>query len=386
MTAVLILGLSHDAMAMNADGVDIHGFISQGFLVSNEYNYLSHKSTDGSFEYNEIGLNFASNLSDSLRVGMQFFSRDLGDASNNKILLDWAYGDYRWQNWMGIRAGKIKVPLGFYTEIRDVDFLRTSIVLPQGIYNDMIRDTTLSLSGISLYGDLDMQSGGSLDYVLLAGSWSPDQDSGLSKYVNNVFSPLGAAMRSELVYDPGYSAALRWQTPLEGLRVGFSTLFATLKFPMVLTNGTPLDLPASYDFYVGSIEYVWNDLLLTFEYHQRLSDVDVGGMLLEVDHESYYGAASYHFTDLFTLGAYYSVTYPDKNDKDGESPLLVAPNRAWEKDLAVTLRFDITNNFIVKIEGHYVDGTAHTIPSDNANSDYSEDTWYYGAVKTSFSF
>jgi len=105
---------------------------------------------------------------------------------------------------------------------------------------------------------------------------------------------------------------------------------------------------------------------------------------VELDSESYYVSGSYRFNDWFTLGAYYSVLYPDKNDKDGEN--LAVDHRAWEKDLAVSLRFDINEFWIVKLEGHAVDGTANVLVLDNENSDYSEGNWYYGALKISFSF
>ena len=60
-------------------GVDIHGFISQGFIMSDTYNYLTHNSKEGSFDYNEVGINFSKEMTDKLRLGIQLFARDLGD-------------------------------------------------------------------------------------------------------------------------------------------------------------------------------------------------------------------------------------------------------------------------------------------------------------------
>src|SRR5882724_11010020 len=57
--------------------LQIHGFASQGFLVSSYNNYLA-KSKRGSFEFTEVGINFTKPLTDNLRLGVQLFARDLG--------------------------------------------------------------------------------------------------------------------------------------------------------------------------------------------------------------------------------------------------------------------------------------------------------------------
>lgn len=126
--------------------VEIHGFISQGYLDSSDNNFQAR--TDAStFEFNEFGINFGKELTDKLRLGMQIFSKDIGPYGDNEVTLDWAYGDYRWKDWLGVRAGKIKTPHGLYNETRDVDILRNWIFLPQSVYPELTRDATLSLIG-----------------------------------------------------------------------------------------------------------------------------------------------------------------------------------------------------------------------------------------------
>src|SRR5262245_49671514 len=57
--------------------LQIHGFISPGFMLSTGNNYLA-KTRDGSFEFAETGINFTKPLTDELRLGVQLFARDLG--------------------------------------------------------------------------------------------------------------------------------------------------------------------------------------------------------------------------------------------------------------------------------------------------------------------
>jgi site-specific DNA-methyltransferase (adenine-specific) len=105
--------------------------------------------------------------------------------------------------------------------------------------------------------------------------------------------------------------------------------------------------------------------------------------------ESYYLMASYRFVDWFTLGGYYSIYYPNMDDRDGDTTTVnnvPVDHRAWEKDLALTLRFDINEYWIFKVEGHAVDGTANVLITDNNGNDFSESQWYYGAAKLTFNF
>ena len=89
-----------------------------------------------------------------------------------------------------------------------------------------------------------------------------------------------------------------------------------------------------------SIEYTWNNLVVAGEYYTQKFDQEMGGIARNWTAESYYVSASYRFTDLFSVGAYYSIYYPDKDDKDGDALVAVGrpDHKAWEKDLVLSLR------------------------------------------------
>ncbi|MBT8340304.1 MAG: porin [Desulfatitalea sp.] len=397
-TTVLLLAASANALAMDMGGVTIHGFISQGFLISNEYNYLSHKSTDGSFEYNEMGINFSKELTDKLRVGVQFFARDIGDAAKNKVTLDWAYGDYRFRDWLAMRAGKIKMPYGLYNEIRDYDFLRTSIVMPQTIYNDLLRDTVIALNGVGPYGNVPIGRAGSIDYFGLTGALDPDLDSGYGKWVTSNFT--GSEISTKPPYTTSYIGMLKWNTPLPGFMVGGFIIKTSSTLPLSLANGSTLSVSAEAVAWSVGMEYAWRNLLVSVEYF--VSDAETEFILIDnqgipqprssqdPSSEQYYLSASYRFTDWFELGAYYSPYYPNSDDKDGNNfkntpPSLGGPlpdHLAWQKDIALSCRFDITEGWTFKIEGHKVDGAAQVLAVDNP--DRSEPDWYYGAANSNF--
>ena len=381
------------AQATSMTDVDVHGFISQGFLYSDEYNYLAHNSIDGTFEFNEVGINFGKKLSDRLRVGLQLFSRDLGDISNNKVTLDWAYGDYRWRDWLGIRAGKIKLPDGLYGDIRDMDMLYTPIIMPQGIYGSLLRETFNAASGGGLYGLIPLGVLGELDYQVVGGSISADSESGQAKYANAVMSGL-ATQSGENDYDTTYGGAIRWNTPLEGLLLNYSISSGSARSTLLVDQSIPglggTTIVADADFFgqTISLEYTWDRLVISGEYNWVENDIESILLNRDTTHVCYYLGVSYKFSELFTLGAYYTELYPDKDDKNGDKLVALgkADHGAWQKDLAMTLRFDLNDYWVFKLEGHMVDGTANLVALDNPDSDWSEDKWYYGATKITFCF
>jgi hypothetical protein len=140
---------------------------------------------------------------------------------------------------------------------------------------------------------------------------------------------------------------------------------------------------------VYSIEYTWNYLRLAAEY--RLENTknqwgDLGFPDNEVDAEGYYASASYRFTDWLEVGAYYSEYYPDKDDRDGDQLAVFGWEdfRAWEKDFALTARFDINEYWLLKLEGHALDGAAGLLAGDNPDGLDQHD--FLLAAKVTFNF
>jgi len=385
-----------DANDTNILGVDIHGFVSQGYLNSSDNNYLANDSRGGTFHYNDVGINFSKQLTDRLRLGLQLFSHDLGDIGNNDVILDWAFADYRWKDWAGFRAGKIKFPFGFYGETRDVDALRTNVLLPQSVYSDYQRDTFFALQGIGIYGHVPVDAMGALSYQFQVGTFDIDTDSGTAKLVELV--TYGMLEADDFDVDDAYVGSLQWHTPIEGLRVGGTIFCYSYKSDMKTTGMGPVPFPPGMSIevdmedvttYVLSAEYTWQDLIVAAEYYNEDMDPEyfVLSSITSLESEGYYVSAAYRFTDWLELGTYYSVYYPNTDDKDGDSleNLGLPDHGAWLKDFALSTRFDLNDYIIFKLEGHVMDGTAMLIAADNAPYPTNQD-WYLFAAKLSFSF
>lgn len=134
--------------------VQVHGFVSQGFVYTDQNNWLTMNTTQGSGAMTDMGLNMSSQITDKFRVGAQVYDRNLGQLGQWHPSLDWAVADYRFKNWLGIRAGKVKTTLGLYNDAQDLDFLHVFALLPQSVYPSDLRDTTIAHSGGDLYGNI----------------------------------------------------------------------------------------------------------------------------------------------------------------------------------------------------------------------------------------
>ncbi len=391
---LIFLALNTHAFAEFGD-VDIHGFISQGYLKSTDYNLYTADMENGTFEFNEFGLNFTTQVTNKLRIGMQLVAMDLGDMGNDEIIIDWAFGDYRYANWLGLRAGKVKKPGGLFNLSRDIDAARTFIFLPSSIYNESTRSEQLAAKGISAYGTLP----GRIDYHVVYGYF----DIG-DAFKDILADSIGKELSTVKVEDY-YVGGLYWSTPLDrlsfvdGLLLGFQYGDNTMNAKGIATQpGTDLTIDSAH--WIASLEYTFDDFIFTSEYKMPMTEVN--GKISndpyssDLDGENVYAAMTYRFTDWFEIGTYYSLDFENKHDKDGDYKLDKEipedPKTAWLKDFAFTTRFDVNEYWIVKLEGHYfnglkgVTGVTYYDAENDPISDAPDAKWFMFAAKVTFIF
>lgn len=387
---------SEDASAQNvSNNVDIHGFVSQGFLYTTDNNFLADDTDNGSFEFNELGINFSTQVEDNLRLGMQLFSRDLGDIDNNKVVIDWAYGDYRFRDWLGIRAGIVKQPGLLFSEVRDVDALRTCVVLPQSVYQDNLRESYLAVQGIDLYGNVPLDVLGSITYRLLAGGANVPSDGGTAQYVMNIG---GFSKVNSFDFDELYAGFLEWSPPVDGLKMIIAYGLTKSDIEVVAgpnlgsgLSGTVLEGEFSkVDSLTTGIEYSIGELMILAEARRGgiVSELMLPGMTIKKTKQSlgYYVGASYRFSELFELGSYYAAYYPDRHDMNGnelEAQGLDSAG-AWQRDFTLSNRFDLTDSLIFKLEGHYIKGFG--LLDSSLNPDGFKDGFFMFVSKVSYMF
>ena len=83
------------------------------------------------------------------------------------------------------------------------------------------------------------------------------------------------------------------------------------------------------------------------------------------------------------------MSYPDANDKDGKKlhdETGLPEFFAWQKEWVMTTRFDINEYWLVKLEGHFVNGVGRLNPCQISYLDGIEEDSFLFAAKTTFSF
>jgi len=377
---ILFMGICSSAMA---EDVQIHGFISQGYLKTDKNNYLAD-TDDGTFQFNEMGINFTTYATQRLKIGCQFFARDLGSVGNDDMVVNWAFAEYNFRNWLGLRAGLIKIPFGFYNDTRDYDSLRTAIFLPSSVYYEYFRDGTNNLKGIEIFGSQSIGILGMLKYQLLTGETQIPLDSGTAELVSKILYPDMDIINMDV--GPVYTANLQWLTFVDGLRLGFTYSKTDYTYEGI-NNGT-IDVKfkaTSQQWSSISIEYVWNNLVIAAENYMSKRDADIeystsNGLIAKSDadidqkNDSYYIRLSYRFTDWLESGYYYSKYIQDPD---------LSGDKNKNREQCLSFRFDINPYWLFKLETHLMDGKFGVKPD---NDGHTYDEWMLYAAKMTFMF
>src|SRR3984885_4989765 len=197
--------------------IQIHGYVTQGFLYTTNNNIFTATTSDGSPAWTEAVINVSSQPIPKLRIAVQaryYLLGNFGDA----IILDWAAGDYKVDDRFGVRFGKVKTPSGLFNDIQDIDPSYIWSLLPQSIYPISSRNSILAHYGGVVYGTLS-EGGklGKLEYRGWGGERQIATEDGytLAQTEAGVLEPNGIGGAT-------YGAAVHWRTPLRGLMIGAS--------------------------------------------------------------------------------------------------------------------------------------------------------------------
>ncbi len=363
-----------------ADSLQIHGWASQGAMLSTGNNYLA-KTKRGSFEFFEAGLNVTKELGSDTRAGIQIFAQDLGPIGNYNPIIDFAYLDYRPRPWFGVRAGHFKMPLYLYSDQLDAAMSRTTVLMPQAVYDQHYRDVLAAVSGASVYGRVELGAAGALDYDVYGGTL--------------FIQPRGSD------YDVENLAGTRlvWNTPLPCLRVAGHLLYGNFheNYPLddatvmqvQMSGAAPADWDGSmtvdYDHWTmsgGGLECSTDRFTFTAEaslWQSRLSFEPALEAPVDFHELRAYAQAAVQISDQWSTSLYASLY---RNSTGGRDP---SDDNGHQYDTAVSLRFDATPNLIVKAEAHAIDGYGATESSLNRGMERVA-RWGLFLVKTTLTF
>ena len=349
--------------------VQVHGFASQGFVHTDDNNWLTMETANiGSGEFTDFSVNASTQITDKFRIGAQFYDRNLGQLGKWGPSLDWAVADFKFRPWLSIRAGKVKTTFGLFTDTQDLDFLRVFALLPQSVYPIDLRDSNIAHEGGDVYGDIHLgKKRGVVSYTVYSGYRHDSMNSGYPFDIKN----LGVNLTSYGGLQ--YGGDLRWATPLKGLLVGTSRLDEDITgngnlaiSPLFPTGGVWHEHSNSdwTDQFYG--QYARGNWEICSEWRRYWRDEEIFNGLLawQNDVRGSYLSAAYRVSKWFGAGAYYSH-YRVTNEASAFGPQTTGATN----DRAISARFDINRFTNIKVEGHFMAGIG--LPGDYPDGFYT---------------
>jgi hypothetical protein len=344
-----IQSLTATAQSMDDLDIQIHGYATQGFLYSNQNSWNTTDSENGSAGWTEAVVNLSAQPIPKLRIGVQVRYFLLGDLGN-QITLDWAQADYKVNEKFGFRVGKVKSPIGLLNESQDIDPAQLWVLLPQSVYPLATRNTILAHYGGVVYGSVALgERFGKLEYRAFGGRRIVPADDGSFQSLLD----LGITVPNG-ISGPTFGGTLRWNMPIHGLVAGASEN-SGLTSGEVTIQGYPGTLNVRQfrqTWYFGKFER--SKVMVAGEYSraQIASVLQIPGLFSLVarnDQRRFYGMASYKLSGKLSGGLYYS-SFLDRQ--------ATYTSGRYQKDWAVSARYDFNPFLYAKAEQHWIDGTA----------------------------
>lgn len=381
--------LSNNAMASEQD-FQLHGFISQGLIDVDGSNFVNDDG-DLSAELTELGFNGSYQLNSAFRLAGQVVYLDGGNRYNDGVrmdyaLLDWsAYTNESWQ--INLYLGRYKNYHWLYSSTRDVPFTRPSIILPQSVYFDGFRDIAVGADGIAVKLSYSSDSLGYFDFNLSTGS-SP-----ISDEQTKIILSEHALGSMEHTYD--LQASLYWQPFISPWRFGFVLLDSDFEYNAAEQGDMFIDADITLRRYFVNALYEGENWEFSSEIFQEnfiFDDFYYDGFTQNTIGQGMYVQSQYKVNSDLNLLLRYERFYANKDDKNGHdleesSKGLVPSYFAYQHDVTVGFSYDLSENFRMQFEYHYINGTARLTPVVLPNPQVNDSkNWQLWAVQLMYWF
>lgn len=313
--------------------VELHGFGSWAYGRTNE-NFFESGTPGGNWRNANLSLNATATLTDRLTVVSQVFFSETRDETN--VELDFAFAEWRFDDALRFRAGKIKLPFGLYSEIFDVGTLRPFLALPQGIYGP-IGFMGEAYHGIGFTGTYPFGNEWEIFYDLYGGGIVEEEFHAPEEFFTPGSALTGDGFEEETTKDV-VGGRLRLETPMEGLSLGVSGLQG---------------VEDSRRRWVVNpfVEYLGGGWSIRSEFaHETISD--------DLKANGFYAELAYWFTEHWQGALQYDRLTTELIGINTSS----APSLRDHNEVAAGLNYWFTSAFVLKTSYHYIRGNRFATP------------------------
>lgn len=348
-----------------AEDWQVHGFFGQSLITSSDNNFFGETKNHVSSEYTEAGLNTSLRTNPELLFSAQILFRRAGRSEDTHTRLD--YGFLRYtpladeNRSLSVQVGKQKFPYGFYNETRDTPTTRPSILLPESIYFDSLRNTFQSAPGIQLF-DEHALADGTLNFRLGAfRSNSIDKNGKLFLFAADTPGDYKDGRMND------------WQLAYESSQGDIRAALGRMRYYTRYRSG-PLDLISDHELgYDGTVaSWQWNSerWSLTTEFSRVTESINSDDPLLafRMTGSGYYLQGEWRFSPQWQVFARYDNFYADRNDKNGK--LFAAQTgrpSSWifASDRTIGARYRFSPGWSLAGEWHNINGNGWLPHADN---------------------
>ena len=373
-----------------------NGFLSQSAIYTSDNAFFGRSDDAINLDFRELALIFNGNLTQSVNMSAQLLSRKAGSADDGTPQIDYGFLNWRFyetvENTDGFMLGRVKVPYGFFNDTRESPFSRASIFLPQSVYIDRIRNSTMAADELVYFVEHRTDI------------WNFSFKTGYGKSVTDA---------KELVdtFDIGntdakfqFDSAKAWNLQFLAdydagrIRFGFSRLMVPVAFSSTLNfpGFAPIYLKGDAVSYwnIFSVEYNHPDFSLTTELFDTIINFD--GITVDPSIPNYhnyprggYVQTLFHLNAKWDVFARYDADIFDSHDKSGSDyhHFIGVPGfsrYAYDKTLGAAFR--PSSDWLIRFELHRVNGTMWMTRRDLPQGYQIKRHWDLAALSAAWRF
>jgi hypothetical protein len=290
----------------------------------------------GSFRNAEFNLFFAVKPMDRVTIVTLVFFDEIGQVETG---LDWSFVEFLATDWLKIRAGEVKLPLGISNEVEPIGTLRPFYALPAAVYgpSSIAADTYF---GVGITGEVGVPAGFRLGYDLYGGNMSFDtsepfraQLPGSPAFARGAaIAPVKETVRNVV------GGRLTLGAPIEGLNLRVSAYRGSL-------------VDTALEVVLLSIEYENDRWLLRAEGY-RSAQGDIGN----INHGGYVEVA-YHLTPFIQVAAQIDGMRTHKSGVSDDSQFLA------HRGVALGLNYWFSPGLVAKASLQQIEGNRLAFPT-----------------------
>lgn len=329
--------LQGTVLAFESNDIHFHGYLDMEFNKADRNWSATRDYQNGSFDAHHFNMVLEAQVNEKLSVAaMVGLEHGLDQSSvafdNGRIVVEYAFGQYAFNDYFKIRAGKMLTPYGLLNEIHDATPALLTIEAPMTLYVTEQRGGEAIFpewsTGVGATGNFFLFEDMTLDYVLYIANGENTGRTNEAEHDDNENKALGGRVLF---------------SPWDFLTLGFSVF----RGDKAMRLNPSLDKThASYGF---SLAFEWESFNLSGEFFDS--------KIRNIEEQASYVQASYTFFGRLTPHIKYEFLNILLSDNEKENNRL----DDWH-DLGVGINFKVIDGLFLKAEFHN-----HLIGEGNSN-------------------